>query len=66
LAVVSKISFKRGLVHVLIEQNGKMAFSAYDGFQHVAASSAIPSTLLEELIKSRVLRNYQRHIQALG
>jgi hypothetical protein len=60
-ALTSKLAFgERGLVHVLMERNGKVAFSAYDGFQHVAASSAIPSTLLEELIKTRVLRNYQR------
>jgi hypothetical protein len=66
-AVVSKIAFgERGLIHVLIELNGKMAFAAYDGFQHVAVSSAVSPPLLEELIKTRVLRNYQRQPQALG
>jgi len=64
-AIISKIAFgERGIVHVQIERNGKMALTAYDGFQHVAAYSPVPSTLLGELTETRVLRNYQRVVQS--
>jgi hypothetical protein len=43
-AFISKIAFgERGLIHVQIERNGKMAFAAYDGFQPAAASSPVSS-----------------------
>jgi hypothetical protein len=64
-AIISKVAFgERGIIHVQIEQNGEMAFAAYDGFQHVAAYSAVSSALLEELTESRVLRGYQRVLQS--
>jgi len=64
-AVISKIAFgERGIIHVQIERNGKMALAAYDGFQHVVAYSAVSSTLLEALTESRILRSYQRVLQS--
>jgi hypothetical protein len=60
-AIISKIAFgERGIVHVQIEKNGQIAFAAYDNFQHgwVAADTPISTTLLEDLIQTRVLRGY--------
>jgi hypothetical protein len=63
-AIISKIAFgEHGLIHVQIEQNGKMAFAAYDGFQHVVAFSTVPSALLDELTKTGVLHKYQESLQ---
>lgn len=63
-AILSKIAFgNRGLIHVQIEQNGQLAFAAYDGFQHVAASSKVQSSLLDELTKTRVLHKYQESLR---
>jgi hypothetical protein len=66
-AVIYKIAFgNRGIIHVQIERNVKMAFSAYDGFQHAVPYSAVPGALLEELTEKRVPRNYQRLLQSAG
>ena len=63
-AIISKIAFgERGLIHVQIEQNRKMAFAAYDGFQHVVAFSVVPSALLDELTKMGVLHKYQESLR---
>jgi hypothetical protein len=65
-ALISKIAFgQRGIIHVQIERGGKMAFAAYDSFHRecVVAYSAVSSTLLDELTKTRVLRTYHRVLQ---
>jgi hypothetical protein len=65
-AVNSKIAFgKGGIIHVQIEKNGKMAFAAYDNFDHecVVAYPPVNSALLDELIETQVLRNYERVLQ---
>jgi hypothetical protein len=60
-AINSKIAFGyKGIFHVQIERNGKMAFAAYDNFHQecVVAYSAVPTALLDELTVARVLRGY--------
>jgi hypothetical protein len=62
-AVVSKIALGHGgIIHVQIERNGKMAFAAYDNFgrECVVAYSDVSPSLLDELTKARVLRNYRQ------
>jgi hypothetical protein len=58
-AVNSKIAFNgcAGIVHVQIESHGQIAFAAYDEFAPdcVVAHSAVPMTLLEELVEKRIL-----------
>jgi len=59
-AITSKIAFgNRGIIHVQIERNGKMAFAAYDNFDRecVAAYPAGSSASLDELTMTGVLRN---------
>jgi len=66
-AVVSKIAFgHKGIIHVQIEKNGKMAFAAYDNFDRecVVAYSAVSSDLLDELREARILRDYRRGHQS--
>lgn len=61
-AIASKIAFgSKGIIHVQIASRGKMAFAAYDNFDQdcTVAFSAVPSTLLDELVKTRVLRSYK-------
>jgi hypothetical protein len=66
-AIVSKITFGNGgIIHVQIEKNGKMAFAAYDNFQHVVAYPAVPALWLDELIETGDLRNYQRVVKPTG
>ena|ERR1700676_682019 len=51
-AITSKIAFgNRGIIHVQIERNGKMAFAAYDNFDRecVVAYPAVSSASLNEL-----------------
>lgn len=61
-AVVSKVAFKgyAGIIHVQIESEGRLAFSACDNFQDgcVWASPAVPRTLLTELVEKRILHSY--------
>jgi len=58
-AIVSKIAFSHGgIIHVHIEQKGKIAFAAYDNFQSVVAYPAVPVALLQDLTERRVLRGY--------
>ena len=62
-AVTSKIAIgERGIIHVQIEHNGKIAFAAYDGFQHAVAHSAFPPALMQELTDKGVLWGYQREV----
>jgi hypothetical protein len=61
-AIESKISFRTGIRHVQIERNGKMAFAAYDNFQHVVAYSAVSSAQLDDLTETRVLWSYTQAI----
>jgi hypothetical protein len=68
-AINSKIAFGyKGICHVQIERNGKMAFAAYDNFHQecVVAYSAVSSALLDELTKTRILWNYKRLPQSVG
>jgi hypothetical protein len=65
-AITSKIAFgNRGIIHVQIERNGKMAFAAYDNFDRecVVAYPAVSSASLDELTMTGVLRNYIRVVQ---
>jgi len=65
-AITSKIAFgNRGIIHVQIEGNGKMAFAAYDNFDRecVVAYPAVSSASLDELTMTGVLRNYIRVVQ---
>ena len=65
-AITSKIAFgNRGIIHVQIERNGKMAFAAYDNFDRecVVAYPAVSSASLDELTMTGVLRNYRRVVQ---
>jgi hypothetical protein len=65
-AITSKIAFgNRGIIHVQIERNGKMAFAAYDNFdrESVVAYPAVSSASLNELTMTGVLRNYIRVVQ---
>jgi hypothetical protein len=51
-AITSNIAFgNRGIIHVQIERNGKMAFAAYDNFdcECVVAYPAVSSASLDEL-----------------
>lgn len=60
---VSKIAFgHKGVIHVQVEKDGKIAFAAYDNFHpnYVAAYSAVPLALLDKLKETRVLRGYSR------
>jgi len=65
-AITSKIAFgNRGIIHVQIEGNAKMAFAAYDNFDRecVVAYPAVSSASLDELTMTGVLRNYIRVVQ---
>jgi hypothetical protein len=65
-AITSKIAFgNRGIIHVQIERNGKMAFAAYDNFDRecVVAYPAVSSASLHELTMTGVLRSYIRVVQ---
>jgi hypothetical protein len=65
-AITAKIAFgNRGIIHVQIERNGKMAFAAYDNFDRecVVAYPAVSSASLNELTMTGVLRNYIRVVQ---
>jgi len=65
-AITSKIAFdNKGIIHVQIEGNGKMAFAAYDNFDRecVVAYPAVSSASLDELTMTGVLRNYIRVVQ---
>ena len=65
-AITSKIAFgNRGIIHVQIERNGKMAFAAYDNFDRecVAAYPAGSSASLDDLTMTGVLRNSIRVFQ---
>lgn len=58
-AIHAKLAFKagRGLIHVQIERDGELAFAAFDSFQHcVVKRSAIPPTLVLDLLEQRILR----------
>ncbi len=60
-AIISKIAFgNRGIIHVQIECDGRIAFAAYDGFdpECVVAFPPVPVALLQELTETGVLRNY--------
>lgn len=61
-AIRSKVAFagNRGIVHVQIETNDEIVFGAYDNFdrESVVVNGAIPTHLLDELVKSRTLRSY--------
>ena len=60
-AITSKIAFgNKGIIHVQIEGNEKMAFAAYDNFDRecVVAYPAVSSASLDELTMTGVLRNY--------
>ena len=63
-AIRSKIAFAgyKGIVHVQIEANGKIVFGAYDNFgrETVVVDGAIPTDLLDELVRDRTLRSYSR------
>ena len=66
-AITSKIAFgNRGIIHVQIEGNAKMAFAAYDNFDRecVVAYPAVSSASLDELTMTGVLRNYIRVVQS--
>ena len=68
-AINSKIAFGyKGILHVQIESNGKIAFAAYDNFHQecVVAYSAVSSALLDELTETRILWNYKRVPQSAG
>ena len=61
--IVSKVAFGNGgIIHVQIERHGRMAFAAYDNFDRdcLVAYSDVSPAVLDELIKTRVLRSYQR------
>lgn len=65
-AITSKIAFgNRGIIHVQIERNGKMAFAAYHDFDRecVVAYPAVSSASPDELTMTGVLRNYIRVVQ---
>jgi hypothetical protein len=65
-AITSKIAFgNRGILHVQLARNGKMAFAAYDNFDRecVVAYPAVSSASLDELTMTGVLRNYIRVVQ---
>jgi hypothetical protein len=61
-AVVSIVAFKgyAGIVHVQIERQGHLSFVACDHFHEdcVWVSDAVPTPLLAELVKNRVLHSY--------
>jgi hypothetical protein len=61
-AVLSKIAFKgyTGIIHVQIEREGRLAFSACDNFHEgcVWASSAVPLALLTDLADKGILHSY--------
>lgn len=61
-AIRSKVAFagNRGIIHVQIEANDEIVFGAYDNFgrESVVVSGAIPTKLLDELVKQRTLRSY--------
>jgi len=64
--ITSKIAFgERGIIHVQIVRAGKIAFAAYDGFdrESVVAYSAVPTSLLDQLTETRILRAYKRVAQ---
>jgi hypothetical protein len=62
-AIDSKIAIgEEGIVHVQIVKDSEMAFAAHDSFDKecVVAYSAVPSALLDELTKAKVLRGYRQ------
>jgi len=63
-AIRSKIGFGgyRGIIHAQIESHGKLVFAAYDNFHRdcVYVGTQISSELLDRLVETKVLRNYQR------
>lgn len=68
-AINSKVAFGyKGICHVQIESNGKIAFAAYDNFHQecVVAYSAVSSALLDELTETRILWKYKRVPQKAG
>jgi hypothetical protein len=50
-----------GIIHTQIEQEGRLAFGAYDNFHArcITASDAISLSLLEDLKSSGVIRSYE-------
>lgn len=62
-ALVSKIGFKdsRGIIHVQIEKQGRLAFVAYDQFHEdsVWVSSEVSASVLADLVEKRVLYSYK-------
>jgi hypothetical protein len=61
-AIVSKIAFgQKGILHVQIAIDGKIAFAAYDNFDRecVVAYPPVKSALLDGLVGTQVLRSYK-------
>ena len=61
-AIRSKVAFGgyRGIIHVQIEANGKLAFGAYDNFNPdtVTIYGPIEKAALDDLVAKRTLRSY--------
>jgi hypothetical protein len=56
-AIHSKIAFDgyKGIIHVKVESEGEIAFAAYDNFSGVVVNAMVPTTVLDDLVKARVL-----------
>lgn len=63
-AIRSKVAFARygGIIHVQIESDGEIVFGAYDNFgrHRVVVNAIVTTSILDDLVKTRVLRGYDQ------
>jgi hypothetical protein len=61
-AIRSKVAFAgyAGIIHVQIESHGEIVFGAYDNFgrDSVVVNATIDTSILDDLVKARILRYY--------